>query len=872
MNDSASVGFPIIEAIAAVLGIASQHVEGRWCDGPEDERFFLADYRRNEASFKALWALGEAHAPAHDTGNEFLDLFKGKRATIILVDQDANQPVIPGDRIGRFVGALTWAHAFLFALERRQHNSLPRIGILDLRGRNDADAWAYSRFRTTPGISYFRGVGEMDLFANWLRDVKETSGAYRATSNSDFSAELELALHMWSVGVGWSNDRASHHEINNLAGPLALAASCPDPSKREILDAHNELSGEVGPRRLAAAAMMRAVDWFGEYPSFLLKPQLQRSDISFILLDDQYKHWGPILNAALGREPKSLVDGAITSAAVTRSFLDVIRRFVGESEVTGVRRPLRGKLYFSAPSEIMFLDLRLFSKDESLQEAEFFERILDIAKAALQSGVLCTDAIRIDLDIVATWLKSSTRPINTEATEYLRALSLFPQLLASLDDTYPIILFSSTRQRLISDRLKPYGNIIQCLSKPSFSAYSESHVGRTFSENLGEALLCAEKYLRLRRQIDNLSKLTKEEANSLYIDSAHLVEVFFDEAEDQDRKWVQAALIVEYATDDIRASELTAQWMREQQIMLADAQGNAKKRRIRWGSAENFLDKKLRVDGTGKTKPTVATWTNLENILEKMRECPHVASLHVLTLRIPKHELAAERRGYIDGCDPNFYASLRLLTESILFDLLGAANKVSLRFATRVLPIDGTRRATLEQWYGFSYGDFSSKSTLRVLPSRVAHGIVDSSRQKRPTQYEPKIVCCDARQISITDRCPNSEASSELHHLADLFATRALDKGSAIAESLSHYSKWSTYLAETSYVALETATRVASRLQHACANATTSADAWREFFESGLSEMELGSVGKIVGARLMDSLSDLESHEISVLALLQDRA
>lgn len=865
---------PIIDAIGTVLGIASHHLDGHWCNGPGDESFFFADYRRNEASFKSLWALGKDDVLAHDVGDEFLDSFKGKRATIILVDHDSTHPVIPSDRLGRFVSALTWAHAFLFALDKRQHSTLPRIGILDLRGRNDTDAWAYSRFRTAPGISYFRGVGEMDRFVIWLGDVRKKPDAYRATQNSELSAELELALRMWSVGVGWSNDRASHHEINNLAGPLALAASCPDTSKLEILDAHNEPSGEVGPKRVAAAAMMRAFDWFGEFPRFAVQPQTRRADVSYMLLDDQYEHWSPVLAAALGGNIKSLVSKKITPAHATQAILDASQKFVDKSKDKGDIRPLRGKLYFSTPLEILFLDLRLFSKVDSSNEVELFRAIVETAEAAKSSNALCRNDIDADLTIVADWLKDRGAgfPVDTESREYLLGLSLLPQLLASLDDTYPIVLFSSTRQRLISDRLKVYDNVIQCLPKPSFSSYAESHIARAFAAGVAEALTHAESYISLRREIKSLCDIRCHmHENPLQLTPGNFVEVFFDEAEvstERYQKWVQATVIAEYKGGS-ECSGLVTNWMRSRDVELSDASGHSKTRRIKWGRDADCLDKKLRLDGTNHYKPTAATWPNLGKILAALGECPQLRSLHVVTLEMGKSELNVQKRGNIDGGDPNFFATLRLLTECVLFDLLTPETSVGLRFATRIVKTDSVTKSNLRDCFGFSDYDFFSfdgTDWRRVLPPRVAHGLVDSCRQNRPQQGDPKMVFCDARSINLTKKFPNSEACSELHHLADLFATCALDNAELISSSLQNCSTTSTHLAEKSFDTLRSVATVAAKLQYARAETRSLVEPWKQFFESEIRVEQLGSIGRITCRRLADSLCDLESKEIGMLA------
>lgn len=876
MNAKDIAIFPITRAIAAILGIGPVNGLDLWCSGKNGEQFLLIDYRGDKENFSTLWALGDGDVPTHGVGEDFLASFNGKSATIIVVDRDCPLPVISGDQLGRHVSALTWARSFLFALAQRGSTLLPRIAILDLRNRVGSDAVGRTEPQPVDGISCFRGIGEIERFTTWLGDIANNLDKHRANPGSDFTGQLDLAYRLWTVGVGWSNDRASHHEINNAAGPLALAASCPDslPTKREILDAHNEPSGEVGPRRLAAAAMMRAFDWFGEYPRFALKPQSRRADISFILLDDQHEHWSPVLTAALGVRPDSPLNKETTPAQAMQALLAVLRELVESFNDKKESRPLRGKLNFSAPLEILFLDLRLFSKVDSSSEVELFKAIVETAEVAKSNNALCRNEIDTDLKIVAAWLKGQRGglPADTESREYLLALSLLPQLLASLDDTYPIVLFSSTRQRLISDRLKVYGNVIQCLPKPSFSSYAESHVARAFSAGVAEALIHAGSFISLRRELKSLCDIRCDmPENPLQLVPGNFVEVFFDEGEVSKKnyeKWVQAAVIAEYKGGSA-CSGLVANWMRTREVVLADANGTQTTRKIKWGRDADCLDKKLRLDGTNHYKPTAATWPNMGKILAALGECPHLRSLHVVTLEMDKSELNVQKRGNIDGGDPNFFATLRLLTECVLFDLLTPETSVGLRFATRIVKTDSLTKSNLKNCLGFSDYDFLSfdgTDWRRVLPPRVAHGLVDSCRQKRPQQRDPKIACCDSRSINLTKKFPNSEACSELHHLADLFATCSLDNAGMISSSLQNCFATSIHLTEKSFDTLRTVATVAAKLQYSRAEAKSLVEPWKHFIESGIGVEQFGSISRIICRALADSLCHLESKEIGLLA------
>lgn len=854
-----SNGTPIVSAIRSIVGL-------------NDPNVLVLDYRRDEAAFKALWALDKNNVPTTELGKQLLDNLADANKTIILVDVDSST-VIASDKFGPHVSALDWAHAVYFALMQRKCH-LPRIAILDLRDPKNEVMREYERFKPLGGVEYFLHTADgVDAFGEWLKHLSNGKAASEFLTSRDVKEKVNLAFKLWAVGVGHSNSRASHHEINNAAGPLALAASCPDGLrvKSKVLAAHLEQGRQTSSQHLSAAAMMRAFDWFRE-DQFQLNANTTQSQIAsaYILIDDQYQHWSPILSATLGAEPISLINQEYDPARVIRALLDVIRDLIDSAG--NVRRPLRGKLLFSTHLEILILDLRFFSREEGEIEKEVISQIVELAEYAIKKKSLCRKDIEPDLYAVKSWLLQLglNGAIDTESNEYLRALTLLPQLLASLDDTYPIIMFSSTRQRLISDCLKPYDNIVQSLAKPSFFSYSESHLQQSFSAHLDEALLHAEKYLRLRKLLDKLNDFSKN-STLPSINPNSFIEIFFDEAEVSGRSWVQAALVVEYSTDDTLISKQVTQWMQNQTITLSDANGKILSGTIRWG--QGYLDKKLRVDGTEHTRPTAATWPNLDKILAELKACSLVTSMHLITLNISKAELSSssKRRGYIDGSDPNFYSTLRLLTECILYDILNNTNKVSLRYATRVLPSNTTERDNLVNNFGFSSREDFFKNTAgtlhrRILPSRVAHGIVDSCRQIRPEKLDPQIIFCDSRQLNPTSRFPSTEASSELHHLADLFATRTLDTNANIQNSLNLFNSKSVHFAETSYSALEAAARVSSKLQSARARNASTSDAWHHLINSNLGfSIPLGDIGKITVKRLFESLCELESYEISLL-------
>lgn len=860
---------PIIETTVAILGLrraAETNIEYEDASG---NTLLLVDYRNNIQGFKTLWAIDNDGQPAGD-GSELLEKF-AKTAAIILFDFDGAGTVIPGDGLGPHLSALDWAHAASFALTKK-NKPLPPIAILDCR---DGIATSYARYKPPCGaVAYFsRRVEDLEAFVNWLLTLRDGN---THTSSGRNETSLLMAFRNWSMTVGAANDRGDHHAINNVAGPLALAASCSNNAKRTVLDAHDAPKGH----RIAAAAMMRAFGW---YHGTLNGEPLSGPRAKYVLIDDQFQHWMPVLKAFLGCDVQPIIaDHKTNSSQVIKCLLQCVATFIERGPISS-KRPLRNKFGLSTHrdipehAEVLFLDLRLFSKEEVLNERAALLEITKLSRKALNSGKLCRQDIETDVSCIEEWLEKCGDGIDTESVEYLRALTLLPQLIASLDDTYPIILFSSTRQKIISDRLKPYDNITQVLTKPAFYAYTEEHIASTFMDNLKQALCHAKRYLQLRSKFNDVKNMA--ESTPDWNAPQRSVDVFFDEGGVPGKGFVQVAVIAEYNSND--GSSKTNKWMRNQALKLCNEKGQAESRTFRWGrkpaesNVPEWLDKKLNLDSLNY-RATPTTWANLKRLIAHLKMCNHLSSLHVVTLKIDAKESVCSHRGCAHGVDSIFYSSLRLLTQCVLFDILSNQTQVCLRYATRLDLIDPATKEQLKSHYGFveDYrnelsGDFKKTSdgkiSLRVFPSRVAHGLVDASRQDRPSSVQPELVACDSRVLS-----GNGSPISELHNLADLFATLALRKQNMIQTNLDEFidhNKSARHFSEGSYIALEQAAKIASIFQNAEVEEESFLDAWCHLMQANINDF--GSIGKLIAKRLYASLYSLKSIEIGVLAASQ---
>jgi len=232
-------------------------------------------------------------------------------------------------------------------------------------------------------------------------------------------------------------EKRDRHSISNLVGLHVLLAAMGKP-------------GQTGPLEALLNAAGLVEEATHEAPSL---PWFDAPDCvdQYILIDDMASlGWTEFLKLALATD-----------------------KVVPFSKVEDLNLPERIQAAFSSGQplsiggrtrEIVFLDLRLFGMRPNsgrTEEKTFFRQLLDIArKRELFSG---------DYGAIESYLDHD----EDETPEYHIALTLLPRLLAEADPLLPIVLFSSTGQKIIYDKLRQYkSSIVVDFDKPRFFAHT----------------------------------------------------------------------------------------------------------------------------------------------------------------------------------------------------------------------------------------------------------------------------------------------------------------------------------------------------------------------------------------------------------------
>jgi len=148
-------------------------------------------------------------------------------------------------------------------------------------------------------------------------------------------------------------------------------------------------------------------------------------------------------------------------------------------------------------NEVLLLDLRLFAGHEDLELA-FYRRVLPLCRRFAgpdHAWLGFSDDELFDIERLC-----ATEPGITASDSTLTiARALLPRLIALVDCSFPIVLFSSTGERTLIDKMMPYRNIVASFAKPRlhsvpYGSYWDEEVSRMFHGALDRVA----SFLRMR--------------------------------------------------------------------------------------------------------------------------------------------------------------------------------------------------------------------------------------------------------------------------------------------------------------------------------------------------------------------------------------
>jgi hypothetical protein len=435
---------------------------------------------------------------------------------------------------------LDWAAAYarhLFPEQAKQEQAQPPEQSVPMRHWPqimilDADPAAHT---SVPTLAHFHTLRE-DQFP-WLTVPKEPtladvcqwlhSPATDVNQNTQAALDRflrEIRLNLTEVRSTGDFDR---HSISNIVVPVVLLGDTVTGSR------HSNALLQV----IKACGLLPVIQKFGKIEQ-VAAPQA-------LLVDDQADHgWSKYLQAVLGKT--EVLTAPILLVQRLREQLDDEQ--AKDPEAKDLRFKLKLPELEDAKHPVLFLDLRLFSgrpeaecrfyaemllplmgrftDREDLAWPSFSSRDINDARNEIESGMKILDLPDSDptkKERFAAWQKRFL-----ESPAHHQALTWLPRLLALVDMSLPIILFSSTGRRQLIEPFKAYGNIITSVEKPYLSDLAQQ-TPDAIRYNLKSALETCRKITNARRKVRFVSNLQKASLPKLPPDGIPHIELHIDE-------------------------------------------------------------------------------------------------------------------------------------------------------------------------------------------------------------------------------------------------------------------------------------------------------------------------------------------------------
>jgi hypothetical protein len=448
--------------------------------------------------------------------------------TLIILWDGIPEPANVGSvDLHNFVTPYDWAvaAASLLSREFQDDGGSQKLRVmilhLDADKAGDSDAVQFLFNSTTGGsaeliwvCSYHLSGASPDAGV-FVELLSATLGGNEAEANHNAvqpnAVRWDLLKRLWAAKLLAPADPKDRHAIANLVGPQLLITAMSNISGLRTIPAPGltaliiltkclglvpQSAGQVAaPWVITDGTPTRRVDFGGT---------------KFVLVDDMYAlGWEQFLRLALG------LGGADERLFAVGSPTD--KRFgpLGDSGLPDLLKDGSGRLrvddsvvlYPGSADSIMFLDLRLFGTRPRHEELSFFKELLPLAKQTV--GEMQINRRKLPWpgftqDEVAAVERCLARE-KVENDDYYTALTLLPRLLALADPTLPIVLFSSTGQRQVTNALREYGNIITDFDKPRFFVESPSGVAEETRIRFEKALSRASVLLDGRKTCASLN-------------------------------------------------------------------------------------------------------------------------------------------------------------------------------------------------------------------------------------------------------------------------------------------------------------------------------------------------------------------------------
>ena len=467
-------------------------------------------------TFIRLWTRGIYGCPEAFAEGE--ELTAGKPIVIIWDGRVLNEETESASDEGAgslepHLTPMDWALAFSIGA-LAQEGEVPKaadvaIHIVDLTGR-DHTAWSmrmrHQLLAEMPWVTLHAPLIPKGAYRSGYRPVldgydsllERTGTGWKLHSETDTLKTCARQGHRKNL-VGLSRQWAStlvqthdHHDLNNLVGPWILCGRMP----------------ETIPSLFAFWTRLR---WTGFLPKDLTETasaNIDPEELDVLTIDDQLDvGWNDVVCRLFGAEyRKKKVEGCFDSIG-SNGNIELYGNNSAYALLTGLRKEgAFEKRYFDSPLPrsavvrpwLLVLDLLLFPGGSSA-EREWLTGLLSIARGipANTSKLAWPGFSKDELCNVQKWLSSG----NVEDLAYNTALSLLPRLCALRWPSVPILLFSGTSRRALTDKLAAYRNIFLAPQKPNLLSGNSVEEIEAFLAGWRRELDSAKRLIAVQRKL-----------------------------------------------------------------------------------------------------------------------------------------------------------------------------------------------------------------------------------------------------------------------------------------------------------------------------------------------------------------------------------
>ena len=394
------------------------------------------------------------------------------------------------------------------------------IHIIDLTGR-DHTAWSmrmrHQLLAEMPWVTLHAPLIPNGPYRSGYRPVLDDCGSLLESNGTGWKLRAGTATLKACVSRGYGRNLAGlsgqwastlvqthdHHDLNNLVGPWILLGITPETAS-------------------SLFAFWNRLRWSGLLPEISSGQEpknITMEELDVLTIDDQLDvGWNHVIRHLFGAENnEEEAEGCFESIRSIGSTGNT--HLYGSNSARTLLASLMKegafeKRCFDSPIPrsgskrpwLLVLDLLLFPGGSSA-ERDWLGELLDIATGiSTDSSNLAWRGFSEDeLDGVENWLGSG----NVDAPAYNTALSLLPRLCALRWPSVPILLFSGTSRRALTDKLAAYRNIFLVPQKPNLLSGNAAEESEAFLGGWRRELDSAMGLIAVQRKLLQLQRKGK---------------------------------------------------------------------------------------------------------------------------------------------------------------------------------------------------------------------------------------------------------------------------------------------------------------------------------------------------------------------------